>query len=131
MNPPPRRTPLIVLAEDDAAMRDLLAASLRRAGYQVFDVADGHALEARLFTDTDRGDDLPDLVISDVMMPGTTGLNALCSVRDRAWATPWVLITAFGGDGLHREAKDLGACVLDKPFALAELHRIVRLALSP
>ena len=125
------RAPRILLAEDDPDMRALLASSLRRRGYEVCEADSGGTLLARLFADHAAGADLPDLVVSDVRMPGGGGLSALRSIRDRAWATPMVLITAFGDRELHREALDLGARVLDKPFDLGDLHRLVASALSP
>ncbi len=45
----------------------------------------------------------------------------------RGWQTPVILITAFGDEATHREARDLGAVrVLDKPFALDSLVALVR-----
>ena len=113
--------PLVLLAEDDAEMRRLLASTLRRRGYRVTEAASGTELCTRLFSDVDDGEELPAVVVSDVRMPGLTGLAALRGLRRRAWATPFVLITAWGDRLLHREAEDLGAIVLDKPFDLDRL----------
>lgn len=123
--------PLILLAEDDPEMRRLLSASLRRRGYRVREAASGLELAERLFADFDSGEDLPHLVVSDERMPGLTGLSALRALRKRAFATPVVLITAWGDASLHEEARALGAEVLDKPFDLEDLHRLVASALSP
>jgi len=67
----------------------------------------------------------PDLIVSDVRMPGWSGLDLLRFLRHRRSAIPVVLITAFGDRDTHERAARLGAAVLDKPFALADLRRAI------
>jgi CheY-like chemotaxis protein len=63
-----------------------------------------------------------DLIISDVNMPGATGIEALARLRRAELTTPVILMTAFGDKRTHDEAGRLGAeLVLDKPFALEDL----------
>jgi len=121
----------ILLAEDDDEMRSMLAAALRRDNYQVeeaFNGADLLVKVARAFLDIngDRVTRAPDLVISDVRMPGFTGLEVLAALRDRAPKVPVILITAFGDLETHLEAKRLGAnAMFDKPFDLEDLRTAV------
>ena len=115
----------VVLAEDDATMRHLVALALRRDGFEVLEVADGHAL-ARV-ADAVAADELQIcLVISDIRMPGKSGLAALPILRQSATAPPVLLITAFGDAATHEAAERLGAAgVMDKPFEIDDLRTVV------
>ncbi|MFC1610080.1 response regulator [Myxococcota bacterium] len=115
--------PLILLAEDNADMRHVLARALRTQGYEVLEVKDGKELLDRIATGVlINGYVEPDLVISDIRMPGWTGLEVLGGLRTSDWAMPVILITAFGDEATHAEAKRLGAAlVLDKPFDVDDL----------
>lgn len=123
----------VLVAEDDYEMRRMVTAALREAGYQVFEVKDGDELER--FLRTGRVDKQPlavDLIVSDIRMPGTSGLTALADLRTEDWATPVILITAFGSPQTYREARRLGAAtLLDKPFELDELVHAVRSIVPP
>lgn len=123
----------ILLAEDDSAFRYLLATTLRGDGYQVVGVANGIDLMDVL------GDSLSpdspvagfDLVLSDIRMPGWSGLGALAAVHRQPGMPPFLLFTAFGDDETHRRARELGAlALLDKPFDIDELRRLVEQALG-
>jgi CheY-like chemotaxis protein len=131
--PQPDRKPMIALAEDDDEMRQMLTALLEARGYRVLECRDGfellHLLDSGLFAEP--GEELPDLIISDVRMPGVTGLSALESVRGRPGVPPALLITAFGDDELHDRARLAGVEVLDKPFELEDLLAQVQKLLSP
>nr|HEX4318836.1 response regulator [Kofleriaceae bacterium] len=112
----------ILLVEDDREMRVLLARHLRRNGYEVIEAWDGIAALARL------GDAICacgrsgfDVMVSDVRMPGHSGLELLHELRRCDWAMPVVLITAFATNAMHDEAKKLGAHMLDKPFEFEAL----------
>lgn len=115
----------VLLAEDDDEMRRLLVLTLEERGFVVEALACGDHLLHRLFAAVEAGADLPDVVVSDVNMPGATGLDALEQVRERCWATAFILVTAFANDALEARARDLGAVVLAKPFSLRELRNLV------
>jgi DNA-binding response OmpR family regulator len=129
------RPPGILVAEDDPAMRDVLVQSLRAEGYQVFSAEDG----LELFTSFDdrfgpaivsRFADV-DLILSDIRMPWLTGLDVLQELRAREQTVPVILITAFGDDATHAEARRLGAVeIFDKPFDMVDLLACIRTALS-
>jgi CheY-like chemotaxis protein len=119
----------ILLAEDQPEMRSLLCGMLAREGYEVVVAQDGPGLIQTLIAGlTEDGDAwIPDLIISDVRMPGFSGLEVLARLRRESWAMPVVLITAFGDQELHDEVARLGgACVLDKPFELEQLRELAR-----
>lgn len=112
----------ILLADDDAEMRRLLASVLRAAGYRVEEADDGDDLRARLAS---LDGDL-DLLVTDVQMPGWTGLQALEWMKRNNPGVEVILITAFGDPDLHARAAALGArAVLDKPFDLMTLKQVV------
>jgi CheY-like chemotaxis protein len=115
--------PRVLVAEDDLEMRRLVCRAMRRAGYEVTEVADGRALISTLIhLMTQAPGSMPDLIISDVRMPGCTGLEVLARLRRSDATIPVILITAFGDQQTHTEAERLGAVrVLDKPFDVDEL----------
>jgi DNA-binding response OmpR family regulator len=117
--------PLVLLAEDDDELRRLLARRLRRAGCEVIEARTGvqlvelvaeHGIEP--ITPPHRA---ASLVISDVRMPGWSGLDALRRLRRAGVELPVILITAFGSDEIHNEAANLGAMIYDKPLDIDEL----------
>jgi PAS domain S-box-containing protein len=121
--------PRVVVADDNTDMREYLARLLRGAGYQVETVIDGqYALEAIRA-------EVPDLLISDVMMPRLDGLALLAALRadSRTLAVPVLLLSARAGQEASIEGLQAGADdYLVKPFAAAELlarvHAIIELA---
>lgn len=118
----------LLLADDDAAMRGLLARALRRAGYDVVEACSGSELLERLASGLLSEPPLKfDLIISDVRMPGFDGLYVLASLRQLSVETPVILITAFGTTATHAAAAHLGAfALLDKPFDVDDLMALVR-----
>lgn len=122
--------PRILLAEDDEAMRQLLAETLAGRGYQVDEADNGAALATMLEDLLDEPSDPEStIVISDIYMPGFTGLDVLREMNDLGLRLPVILITAFGDARIHEEATRLGALgVLDKPFDLPELLALVESA---
>jgi CheY-like chemotaxis protein len=122
----------VLVAEDDDEMRQILRESLEDVGYRVAEVADGIDLHRRLINPlAPRHHGTPDIVVSDIRLPGFTGIEILEQLRQSDWLLPVVLITAFGDDETHQEAKRLGAAlVLDKPFDVEDLVEAV-CALAP
>lgn len=120
--------PRVFLAEDDRELRELIALSLAQAGYKVVAVENaGKLMDLLASCMTQDGLFNVDAIITDIRMPGTTGLRALAMLREYDRMTPVVMITAFGGQATHTEALRLGATmVLDKPFDLDDLCGAVR-----
>ena len=106
----------ILVAEDQADIRDLLALNLRSAGYDVHAVADGvAALQSQSAQPRD-------LLILDLMMPGKDGLEVCKVLRGQGSATPILMLTAKSTELDRVLGLELGADdYLTKPFSLAEL----------
>jgi two-component system cell cycle response regulator CpdR len=119
-------TARILLAEDDAALRSLLAARLRANGDEVTELADGGRLLVELAACMKPGGrGAPDLIVSDVRMPVMTGLEMAIAVRDVRKGTPLILMTAFPDAELARRVQLLDAHLLPKPFDIETLQRLV------
>ncbi len=127
----PRPDKRIVVAEDDTEMRRLLAAVLAGEGFVVDEVSDGAELRRLILAWEAGGRRPPDLLITDVQMPGGTGLGALSRLRKFDGELAVIVITAFGDAHTHARARELGALkVLDKPFDILELRDAVAAALA-
>lgn len=114
----------VLVAEDDPAMRDTVAALLRINGCEVTTVANGTEMAAALAlaTMTRSPRNGFDLIVTDVRMAGLTGINAIARLRDVGGSTPVITITAFPDQALREQARALDILVLEKPFKLAELR---------
>jgi phosphoserine phosphatase RsbU/P len=111
--------PTILICEDEEPLRELIRAALGN-GYRYVETADGReAIDlARALA--------PDLVVLDVMMPGTGGLEVLAALRDGSGTgtIPVVVLTAW--THAQQEALEAGARhFLSKPFDPDELKSIV------
>lgn len=118
----------ILLAEDDEEMRKLLALMLRKEGYQVTECSDGLSLLDMLssFFLNDEEYENFNLIISDIRMPGITGMEILMGANEMDNFPPIILITAFGDKETHMQAERLGAAALfDKPFDIKEMLKKV------
>jgi DNA-binding response OmpR family regulator len=128
---PASRPPRILLAEDDEALRDALRETLAAEGYDVVTAASGRALDDALIEAVVQpGHRGYDLVVSDVRMPGASGLDVLERNYPRDPETPFLLITAFGDRVTHARASEFGVEVIDKPFEVEELLARVRALLA-
>ncbi len=114
--------PRVLLADDNADMREYLQ-RLLGARYEVSTVADGLAALDAVHADA------PDVVISDVMMPGLDGLGLVAALRSdpRTADVPVLLLSARAGQEAAIEGLGAGADdYLVKPFSAAELLARVR-----
>ena len=112
----PAMPPSILVAEDQADIRELLVMNLRSASYQVTAVADGVAALAS------QNELASDLLILDLMMPGMDGLEVCKALRARGRSTPILMLTAKSTELDRVLGLELGADdYLTKPFSLAEL----------
>ena len=118
-------TATVLVADDDAGMRESLARVLRREGFQVLAAEDGSAA-----LDALRRSRI-DLLIADLRMPGLDGLELLRAAR---LVTPDTAVLMLSGHGTVEEAvqalKEGAYDFLTKPTDRAPLLRVVRQALG-
>lgn len=117
----------ILVVDDEAVVRDLLDEILSQAGFRVFTAGDGR--EALTVFAQVR----PQLVTSDVGMPGMDGYQLYEQVRSRPeWVlVPFVFLTGLGDEADVRRGKGLGADdYLVKPFREEDLLLAVRARLA-
>jgi two-component system response regulator MprA len=111
----------VLVVDDEPAVRDSLARTLRFEGYDVSVAGDGVAALALL------GADAPDLVLLDVMMPRLDGLETCRRMRMDGQFVPVLMLTARDDVGDRVAGLDAGADdYLVKPFALQELLARIR-----
>jgi two-component system response regulator PilR (NtrC family) len=115
----------LLIVDDEQGMRDFLSIMLKKEGYSVA-LADS-AEKASEFVE--RGDF--DLIISDIAMPGQSGLEVLRQAKEANPDTPVIMITAYASTESAVEALKLGAYdYIIKPFDVDELKIVVRNALE-
>ena len=107
------------MAEDDSAVRAMLAVVLERRGHRVVTVRGGHeCLEALVTAEID-------LVVLDVEMPSLDGWQTLTAIR-RSHSVPVVLLTALAGEEHRARSIERGAnAFIGKPFMNRELIEVV------
>ena len=118
--------PTILICDDEPDLRELMRISLE-PNYRFAEAADGD--EAIEQVDRLR----PDLVLLDVMMPGTGGLAVIEHVRNdpELAETPVVVVSAFASDSDRLAAFDAGATeFVKKPFEPATLASVVESLVS-
>lgn len=125
---PPHKS-RVVVAEDDPALRRALAIALDCDGYEVIEVEDGSQLLDLIGDQAltiDAGSPCLDLLITDVCMPGFSGLQALAAIRQLALNTPCIVVTAFITPEIEAQAMRLGAAAMfKKPFDVDDLLKAV------
>jgi excisionase family DNA binding protein len=117
--------PRVLVADDEAAVRDMLAKALALADYDVEAVADGRTAIDRLRIAT------YDLLITDLRMPGIDGLTVIREARRLRADLPVVIITGYSSESSAIEAIDLGvAGYLTKPFRVPKVLAVAAKALG-
>ena len=114
------RNKRVLIADDECLGREFVEEALRNKGFEVFGFGDGESALGRFSTIR------PDLVLTDVRMPGRDGLEVLREVKRRSPRTPVVLLTAYGNLECALQALRYGATdLLLKPFGLEELDEVL------
>lgn len=115
----------ILVVDDERVIRELMREILAQAGYETIG-AETAAEALTLLDDTDVS-----LVVSDIVMPGLTGLELLDEVRARRPTLPVILVTGAGTYENLSQAVTRGANgLVIKPFSHADLHDAVEAALE-
>ena len=121
------RLPLVLAADDDPLIRELIQFRLERSGYEVVTAEDG---DEALRLARERH---PDLVVLDVMMPGLNGYEVTRSLRadEETKRIPVILLTARVQEADVAQGFDAGADdYLTKPFSPQELRARVQAILG-
>jgi two-component system response regulator PilR (NtrC family) len=116
----------ILIVDDEASLRDFLAICLRRAGYAVETATGGKQAIGMV-----GGPEEFDVVITDLKMPGPTGLDVLDAVKKRAPSTEVIVVTAYATPETAIAAMKRGAYdYLTKPFKVDEIEVVVGRAME-
>src|SRR5256714_12054376 len=121
----PRQSPMatVLVVDDEPIVRDVVVRYLRRDGYETREAGTGD--EAREILEAES----PELVVLDVMLPGTDGLELCRWIRSRS-ALPVIMLTARGEETDRIVGLELGADdYVTKPFSPRELAARVRTVL--
>ena len=119
------KVPKIWIADDDEAIRMVLEEGLKSAGLEIVTFADGEALIDAL------SEDKPDLIISDIKMPGMHGYDLLKHIKNNYDKLPVIIMTAFTDMQAAIDAYGGGAFeYIPKPFDLEEAIITVKKALE-
>jgi CheY-like chemotaxis protein len=114
------RNPRILDVDDDDAIRTLMTGALADAGYDVVPASSAAAALALL-----AGHEVA-LIVSDLTMPGRSGIELLGAIRQAGSTVPFIIVTGSDMDRHAGAAAALRvAAVLPKPFPLAELGALV------
>jgi len=115
----------ILIVDDEEQMRDLLSKVLDRNGYQVSVAGDGEQALALLEKEP------VDLVVTDVRMPGVSGLEALKAIKELNPEIVVIIMTAFGSiDQAVQAVKDGAYDYINKPFKIDEMLLTIEKALE-
>ncbi len=115
----------ILIIENDEAMRSLLTDFLVEEGFDTDSVSNGYDALRKL---TDQSFDL---IITDIQMPGLTGLDILPGIKRLHPDASVIVITAFGNDDLHRRSFEKGAAgYLEKPIPTHKLRTLIHEVVS-
>ncbi|HEV8687782.1 MAG TPA: response regulator transcription factor [Gaiellaceae bacterium] len=113
----------VLVVDDEPIVREVVVRYLRREGYRTLEAGDGDA--AKLLVERER----PDLVVLDLMLPGTDGL-AVCRWIRSSFELPVIMLTARGEEADRIVGLELGADdYVTKPFSPRELAARVRTVL--
>ena len=117
--------PIVLVADDDRSILDILRLGLQVKGYEVLTASDGRAALQVL----ERSH--PDLVFLDIEMPQLTGIEVLKRLRKNWPALPVIIMTAHGTIRLAVDAMKEGATeFITKPFEMEQLVLVIQKALE-
>jgi two-component system cell cycle response regulator DivK len=117
------RQPTVLYVEDNEYNRKIVRQLLRRTSYRLQEAADGDAALAMVRKER------PDLILMDVQLPKTSGLEVTRILRDDAATAdvPIIVVTSFALSGDDQKAMAAGASAyLAKPYSPRELLALIR-----
>ena len=124
--------PRILLAEDDDETRSGLAELLCAAGFDVDPVASGTEMLEALASRDLGGPECPDIIVTDVIMPGFSGINVIEELRAEGWHQPIVVISGYDRDTVTSRISPLrDVQFLAKPLDPPEVVALMRTLAKP
>jgi len=115
----------ILVVDDDDPVRVMLARLLRTHGFTVLQAA--HAAEARAILEREQ----VDLVVSDIVMPGESGIELRRAVLEQRPELPFILISGYSAEGpAEFAARTPRTIFVQKPFAADQFLRLVEATLG-
>ncbi len=119
---------IVLVVDDNAAVRDVVRATLERCGYTIYTAADGDAAlcVCELFNAR------PDLLLTDVVMPHVTGDELVEQLKEAGLLPRVLMMSGYTGgiDGVRRKVENGEVAFIAKPFSSRELAAKVREILS-
>jgi len=112
----------VLVVEDNIELANFAADGLTELGFSITLVDNANDALAELVVDADRFD----VVFSDVVMPGMTGLDLAHAIRDRSIGVPIVLTTGYS-EALAQEGS-VGFDLVQKPYSIEELSQVLHRA---
>lgn len=110
----------ILIIEDDEEMRSLLDDFFVEEGFETDSISNGYEALGILIKKPF------DLIMTDIRMPGLTGLDILPRIKKLQPGVPIIVITAFGSEEVHQRAYERGATVyLEKPIHFEKLRELI------
>mgnify|MGYP005835923795 CR=1 FL=1 len=110
----------ILIIEDDEEMRSLLRDFFEEDGFEIDSVGNGSEAFRKIAREPF------DLIITDIRMPGLTGLDILPGIKKLQPKVSIIVITAFGSEEIRRKAFDRGATAyLEKPIQFNKLRILI------
>jgi DNA-binding response OmpR family regulator len=115
----------ILIVDDDPGIQNALRANLSAAGHRTGVAGNGlHALQSIESSLTES--EPYDLLLTDLRLPGLSGVELIRDCRQLQPDLPVILMTAYGSEELRKKVSGLGKCeYLEKPFTLENLQRAI------
>ena len=113
----------ILIIDDDDQIRNTLRKMLEREGYRISEASSGEEGCIRFFEHP------ADLIITDLVMPGKSGIETTVAIKEKYPDTNFILVTGcdwYGIDAEFEIAKSLGAITLKKPFERKILREAIK-----
>jgi len=114
----------ILIADDERMIREYFSAVLEKYDVTVTAVETGEEAAAQV------AQKRFDLIISDIQMPGMSGVELTRRIRQSDQETPIILITGAATDEMIKEGTSFGAYILRKPMRVEEIMRAVETVLG-
>lgn len=123
--------PTVLIAEDDHDLRVLIATLMALEGFVVSEASDGKELVEIVRAALREDGAAPDLLISDLVMPGLDGIEAIEQLQEQVGHLRVIVITGSREARDREAARRIGAVrILDKPFDLDVLRASVLVAMA-